>query len=146
MEHKEKNNAGNEIELEISEKELYKDEIKDVILRVLEKEKGLLDNDLNLRTSRKFHVLTNILDLNRQTGKADEIEKWLREIIDDSGNLNAQRKRQLIETGFKINNGTHYKITYNEDNRYTFTLAKTPGDYRANMNTLKDAVATLFGR
>lgn len=146
LEHKEKNNAGNEIELEISEKELYKDEIKDVILRVLEKEKGLLDNDLNLRTSRKFHVLTNILDLNRQTGKADEIEKWLREIIDDSGNLNAQRKRQLIEAGFKINNGTHYKITYNEDNRYTFTLAKTPGDYRANMNTLKDAVATLFGR
>lgn len=97
---------------------------------------------MNLRTSRKFHVLTDILNLNRQTGKSDEIEKWLREIIDDSGNLNAQRKRQLIEVGFKIDNGTRYKITYNEDNRYTFTLAKTPGDYRTNMNILKDAVAT----
>lgn len=125
---------------------MYGGEIKDVILKVLEKEKGLLDNDLNLTASRKFHVLNNIAELNQQTGRAEEIAGWLREIIDASGNLNAQRKRQLIEAGFQIENGTHYKITYNEDNRYTFTLAKTPGDYRANMNTIKDATAALFGR
>ena len=144
--HKGDNNTANRIVLEISEKELYGGEIKDVILKVLEKEKGLLDNDLNLTASRKFHVLSDIVELNQQTGRAEEIADWLREIVDDSGNLNAQRKRQLIEAGFQIENGTHYKITYNEDSRYAFTLAKTPGDYRANMNTIKDATAALFGR
>lgn len=130
----------------MSEKELYEGEIKDVILKVLERERGLLDNDPNLKASRKFHVLTDIGERNLQTGKAEEIASWLREVIDASGNLSAQRKRQLIEAGFHIENGTHYKITYNEDSRYTFTLAKTPGDYRANMNTIKDATAALFGR
>lgn len=139
-------NGANGITLEISERELYEGEIKDVVLRVLEKEKGQLDGDLNLKASRKFHVLSDIVSLNNQTGKAEEISNWLKEIIDASGNLNAQRKRELIEAGFKIETGTHYKITYNEDGRYTFTLAKTPGDYRTNKNTLKDATATLFGR
>lgn len=139
-------NAANRIVLEVSEKELYEGEIKDVILRVLDKEKGQLNNGLNLTSSRKFHVLNDITRLNHQTGKAEEISNWLREIIDDSGNLNTQRKRQLMEAGFQIDTGTHYKITYNEDCRYTFTLAKTPGDYRTNMNTIKDATAALFGR
>ena len=139
-------NSVNGITLEISERELYEGEIKDVVLRVLEKEKGQLDGDLNLKASRRFHVLSDIVSLNNQTGKAEEISNWLKEIIDASGNLNAQRKRELIEAGFKIETGTHYKITYNEDGRYTFTLAKTPGDYRTNKNTLKDATATLFGR
>lgn len=144
--HKGDNGTRDSIELETSEGELYEGEIKDVILRVLEKEKGLLEGDLNLTASRKFHVLSDIVALNCQTGKAEEISNCLREIIDDSGNLNAQRKRQLIEAGFKIENSTHYKITYHEDGRYVFTLAKTPGDYRTNKNTLKDATAALFGR
>ena len=139
-------NVANRIVLEVSEKELYEGEIKDVILRVLDKEKGQLNNGLNLTSSRKFHVLNDITRLNHQTGKAEEISDWLREIIDDSGNLNTQRKRQLMEAGFHIETGAHYKITYNEDCRYTFTLAKTPGDYRTNMNTIKDATAALFGR
>lgn len=141
-----KHASSNNISIAVTENEFYSGEIMDVILRILEKARNEMDEDSNLVSSRKFHILENILNLNEQTGKADEIVECLRGIIDKSCHLNAQRKRQLIELGFNIHIGTHYKITYNEDERYTFTLSKTAGDYRSNTNTLKDAINMLFGR
>lgn len=129
-----------------TEQELYNGEILDVILKILEKERNLMDLDPNLVSSRKFHVLKNILKLNVQTGKADEIADCLREVIDKSCSLNSQRRRQLVELGFNIQVGTHYKIVYNGDERYAFTLSKTAGDFRSNTNTLRDAINMLFGR
>lgn len=129
-----------------AEKELYDGEIRDVIIKILEKEKGFMDSDYNLSASRKFHVLEDILKRNTQTGKADEIAECLSNIVDKSCSLNAQRKRQLTELGFEIKVGTHYKVTFNGDERYTFTLSKTASDYRTNTNTIKDAIATLFKR
>lgn len=134
------------VNLAAAEQEFYIGEIKDIIIRVLEKERNQMDSDANLAASRKFHVLDNLLKLNAQTGRADEIAECLREVIDKSCNLNNQKKRQLAELGFDIEVGTHYKITFKGDERYSFTLSKTAGDYRSNTNTLKDAVNTLFGR
>lgn len=138
--------SGADVGIISSERELYVSEVKDVVLRILEKERNTMDSDSNLKVSRKFHVLQDILKLNEQTGKAEEISECLRNIIDQSGKLNAQKKRQLIELGFEIKVGTHYKITFNEDERYSFTLSKTPGDYKSNLNTIKDAISALFGR
>ncbi len=135
-----------DIRFEASERELYIGEIKDIILKVLDKERNSMDSDPNLVISRKFHVLENLLNLNTQTGKAEEISECLRDIIDKSGNLNVRRKHQLAELGFEVQIGTHYKIIFNEDERYAFTLAKTASEYRSNLNTLKDAVNALFGR
>lgn len=129
-----------------TEQELYHGEIKDVILKVLEKERNQMDSSQNLCESRKFHVLQDILGQNQVTGIDNEISEALKNILDQSCNLNAQQKRRLLEYGFKIETGKHYKVTFNEDDRYIFTLSKTPGDYRTNLNTLKDAINTLFGR
>lgn len=139
-------NSSKTINIAVSENEFYLDELKDVILKILEKERNEMDQDTNLSSSRKFHVLENILNLNEQTGKAEQIAECLKCIIDKSCNLNAQKKRQLVELGFDFKIGTHYKIIYNEDERYAFTLSKTPGDFRSNTNTLKDAINMLFGR
>lgn len=140
------NKFAGEVTFEVDEKELYEGEIKDVILKLIEKERNLMDSSQNLNTSRKFHILQDVLCLNTQTGKDDEISECLENIIDKSGNINAQQKRRLIELGFEIGGKKHYKVIFNEDERYAFTLSKTPGDYRTNLNTLKDAVNTLFGR
>ena len=91
-------------------------------------------------------MLKDILSQNQETGIDDEISEALKNILDQSCNLNAQQKRRLLEYGFEIESGKHYKVTFNKDERYTFTLSKTPGDYRTNLNTLKDAINTLFGR
>lgn len=135
-----------EVKFLFDEQELYEGEISDIILKILEKEKKLMDSDANLRVARKFHVLENLLGKNAQTGKAEEIAECLRGIIDKSCNLNNQKKRQLIESGFTVDVGTHYRVVFNGDERYGFTLSKTAGDYRSNTNTLKDAINTLFGR
>ena len=138
--------AVRQVELAVSERELYDGEIRDVILRVLEKERSLMDSDPNLLICRKFHVLEDILKLNAMSGKAEEIADCLKNVIDKSCNMSAQRKRQLTEYGFEIQVGTHYKIIFNKDERYAFTLSKTSSDYRSNTNTLADATNTLFGR
>lgn len=134
------------VRFESSERELYIGEIKDIILKILDKERNSMDSDPNLKKSRKFDVLKDILELNAQTGRAEEISECLRDIIDKSCNLNSRRKYQLAELGFEIRVGTHYKIIFNEDERYAFTLSKTASEYRSNTNTLKDAVNALFGR
>lgn len=144
--NKAEENSLKTINITATENELYADELKDVILKILEKERGEMDQDSNLISSRKFHVLDNILKLNEQTGKASQIANCLRGIVDKSCNLNAQKKRQLIELGFEIKIGTHYKIIFNQDERYAFTLSKTASDFRSNTNTLKDAINMLFGR
>lgn len=138
--------GGDCVGLTFSEQELYPDEIKDVVLRTLEKERNTMDSDSKLRGCRKFHILEDILKKNEQTGKAEEIAECMRTVIDRQGKLNAQRKRQLLEADFEIEQGTHYKITFRGDERYSFTLSRTPGDYKSNLNTIKDAVNVLFGR
>lgn len=136
----------NGISIESTELDLYEGERKDIILKVLDKERRQMDMSQDLCMSRKFHVLSNVLKLNKESGGEKIIEENLRGIIDKGGNLNSQRKRQLVQAGFDIKEDTHYKITYKSDERYSFTLSKTPSDYRSNINTLKDAVNTLFGR
>lgn len=138
--------SSNKICLDSTEEDLYEDERKDIILKVLDRERNQMDSSHVLRASRKFHVLDNVLQLNRQRGTDEKIAENLRDVIDKSGSLNGQRKRRLIQAGFDIEDGSHYKITYKGDERYTFTLSKSASDYRTNLNTLKDAVNTLFGR
>lgn len=45
-----------------------------------------------------------------------------------------------------MNEGKHYKITYGNDDRYMFTLSKTTGDYRSNLNAVSRAANKLFDR
>ena len=136
----------NKICIESTEADLYEGERKDIILRVLDKERKQMDMSQDLCMSRKFHVLSNVLQLNKESGREKIIIENLRGIIDKGGNLNSQKKRQLVQAGFNIKGDTHYKITYKNDKRYSFTLSKTASDYRSNINTLKDAENTLFGR
>lgn len=54
----------NGISIESTEPDLYEGERKDIILKVLDKERRQMDMSQDLCMSRKFHVLSNVLKLN----------------------------------------------------------------------------------
>lgn len=133
------------ITLDVQETDLYDGEMKDIVLKILEKEFNMINSDPNLMESRKYHVLKSIIQENSKTGQDEKIKELLREILDNDGSFNNAKKRHLFDLGFTIDEGKHYKITFGDDDRYMFTLSKTTSDYRSNMNVVSKASNKLFG-
>jgi hypothetical protein len=143
------NNKGtqsNLIAFDIQEMDLYEGEIKDMVIKILEKELKSMDADSNLKESRKYHVLKSIIQGNPKTEKGEQIRALLRDILNKDGSFNGVKRRQLNDLGFTVEEGgKHYKITFANDDRYMFTLAKTPSDFRSNLNTVTKAANKIFG-
>lgn len=56
-----------------------------------------------------------------------------------------RRIASLNEAGFTVSeDGPHYKLVYENDGRYTFSLSKTPSDRRAMKNSLSLILSMLF--
>ncbi|QZS45181.1 hypothetical protein K2F51_06335 [Streptococcus mutans OMZ175] len=59
--------------------------------------------------------------------------------------MSKKLRQELQKLGFKItDDGKHYKLVYYEDNRYTFTIAKTPSDSRAGKNNVSIISKKVF--
>lgn len=129
----------------VEEKDLYPEEMRDVVVKVLKKELQEMEADANLKESRKYHVLKNLVRKNKLTGKDEEIKQILKEILNKDGSFKGAKRRQLNDLGFTITEGKHYKITYGDDKRYMFPLSKTASDYKTNINAVKTISKKLFG-
>lgn len=79
---------------ETQEMDLY-EEVKDINLKILDKEYKMMDSDPNLRESRKYHVLKSIIQGNEKAGNDEEIKALLREILNKDGSFNGAKRRQL---------------------------------------------------
>lgn len=121
------------------EVEYYNSEISDIILEALVAGQNGVTED-----SRRQHVLSEIIKVNSSSGAADKIRDKLKAALRKYTGLDAKTQRDLIELGFEVGDiGKHYKLTWNGDDRYTFTLAKTPGDHRTGLNSALD-ISRLF--
>ena len=59
--------------------------------------------------------------------------------------MEARTRRGLEEMGFSISDdGKHYKLVFQGDDRYTFTLAKSGSDHRGGLNAAGDIARLLF--
>ncbi len=130
--------------LEVQEVDLYEDEIKDVVLKVLEKEWNTMNSDPNLKESRKYHVLNDICRRNFKTETPKKIIDALRTMLSKNNNI-SKSQGKLNELGFEIKEGKHHKMIYRGDERYMFTISKTGSDYRENDNIVTEVDKKLFG-
>lgn len=95
--------------------------------------------------SRKAHIISSIIDNNpyselRQT-QAQKIKDNLRGYRE----MNKKIKKALEDIGFSLSSeGRHWKITYQDDERYTYTLPKTGSDYRGGLNAAADISNIVF--
>ena len=122
------------------EKDIYEGETKDIILSILAKEyKNLPDK------TRRKDVIEAILKRNKVTGRADSIITQLKAGLKGYKSLNLPLRLMFEAFGFDIaENGEHYKITFQGDDRYLVVLSKTASDHREGKNFMSEVVNTMF--
>lgn len=136
------------LRFELTEKDLYDGETAAVVLKVLRKELDSMKDDPNLSKSRKFDVLSDILDHNFPCTTDADLVKCIRSAFSD-GVLTKEGIGCLRASGFDVEKGdrkAHYKVTFNGDERYVAMFSSTPSDKRrGTKNCISDFVNVLFG-
>lgn len=124
-----------------TEQDLYPHEVSRVVRDALSEARDRVPTD-----SRRQHVLHAILAAN-PAGEdvAGRLRAELKELLRASRDLDARTRRGLEDMGFAItDDGKHYKLVFQGDDRYTFTLAKSGGDHRGGLNAASDISRLLF--
>ncbi len=122
------------------EQDLYRNERRDTVLEILQEAVNKIRPD-----SRRLHIINDILKHNEYIGEKKKIETQIKSLLKNL-ELDSKTRRGMEELGFVITqDGKHYKATFVNDNRYTFSFSRTSSDHRAGKNISSDIANTLFG-
>ena len=59
--------------------------------------------------------------------------------------MSGKLRQQLTSLGFTVTeDGKHYKLTYYGDERYVFSFAKSPSDFRSGKNNAGTVIKKIF--
>lgn len=122
------------------EEDFYPDEIKDLILGMLE--------DVKKNTpekTRRADILKDVLKKNPPAHLSEERKKRVKDLFKGYKNLSGSMRQELLDLGIAITeDGKHYKLTLNGDPRYMVTIGKTPSDHRAGDNNASNVNKIMF--
>lgn len=122
------------------EQDLYPGELADIVLDAIQ--------DASMRVapdSRRAHVLSAVLAGNDANGEGGRMRENLKNLLRGSRGLDTKVRRGLEKMGFTISEeGKHYKLVFQGDDRYTFTLPKSGSDQRGGLNAASDITRLLF--
>jgi hypothetical protein len=111
---------------------VVRDAIADAVTRVTE-------------DSRRQHILNSIVQANPPTGEAEAMRNRLKALLRDFRSMDAKVRSALQDMGFDISEeGKHYKIVFQGDDRYTFTMPKSGSDHRGGLNLAGDISRLLL--
>ena len=131
----------NPIVLNCTEKDLYPNEIIDMVLIILKE-----SISMNETIDRRKHILESILDNNPVQGKGRELREKIKATLKGYTNLDKKIRNQLENIGFKIEEGTHYKVYFKDDPRYSFVLPKSGSDSKCGgLNSATDFCTKKLG-
>ena len=117
--------------------EAFPGELREMLLTVLSDAR---DAARQSTRERRAAVLDAVLAANRPTGELDRRRAELKQILKDAGYYTDPHA--LEELGFKLVSGrTHWKLEYAG---VRMPIAKTPSDYRANLNMATDMANRCF--
>ena len=95
--------------------------------------------------SRRQHILNSIVQANPPTGEAEVMRTRLKTLLRDFRSMDARVRSGLQDMGFDISEeGKHYKIVFQGDDRYTFTMPKSGSDHRGGLNLAGDISRLLL--
>jgi hypothetical protein len=121
------------------EQDLYPGEINDIVLDAIRDAVARALHD-----SRRQHVLEAIMNENKRVGAAAKIREELKDALRGMISIDAKLRRELQRLGFALSeDGKHWKLVLQGDDRYTFTLPKSGSDARGGLNSAND-IARLF--
>lgn len=123
------------------ERDLYPNEVLGILLDAIEDAATRVSQD-----SRRQHVLTSIIEANKLDdnpleGRREQLKKLLRGMSTIDGKM----RHELEDMGFSITeDGKHFKLIFQGDDRYTYTLPKSGSDWRGGRNAASDIARLLF--
>ncbi|WP_374981774.1 hypothetical protein PSGK_14480 [Pseudomonas solani] len=130
------------VSIPTNETELYEGELQDTVIDAFE----LLRSQTPEKHKRRLDLINSALLENPKIGRKTELIKTIKDALTNYQRMDDRTKKTLERIGFEIiSEGNHYKLTFNGDNRYIITLAKTPSDFRNGKNTASDLCGVLFG-
>lgn len=112
------------------EQEFYPGELKECLVGALKASRSALRAD-----SRWMHIVEDLIDANRTGNEAEQIASRIKDTFSKGGKFGPAEKRVLEDLGFVVTEtGKHAKAVYHGDDRYVFSISKTPSDSRAGKN------------
>lgn len=106
------------------EEEFFEGEIREQILEILNKQLFSVR-----KNTRKEHILQDVLAANESSGVLNEKREQIKQILKGYTKVGDSLKRELREAGFEIKKeGGHYKLIYDDDDRYLFVMAASGSD------------------
>lgn len=136
-----RSNDGNILLSPGTERDFYDQEIQGIVLDALAEALKYVPRD-----SRRQHVLQSIVDANPLPHRtAAARRETLKDLLCGMTTIDPRIRRGLESMGFRISNGgKHYKLIYQEDDRYTYTLPKSGSDHRGGLNAANDIGRLMF--
>lgn len=123
-----------------AEQDLYPGEILGIVRDALADAVPRVPND-----SRRQHVLKGIVEANPPNGEAEAMRGRLKTLLRDFRSMDAKVRGGLQDMGFEISEeGKHFKIIFQGDDRYTFTMPKSGSDHRGGLNSASDIARLLL--
>jgi hypothetical protein len=123
------------------ERDLYPNEVLGILLNAIEDAATRVQHD-----SRRQHVLRSILEANRlEENPLEGRREQLKRLLRGTSTIDGKLRRELEDMGFSISeDGKHFKLVFQGDDRYTFTLPKSGSDWRGGLNAASDIGRLLF--
>jgi hypothetical protein len=123
-----------------NEHDLFPNEILEIVVDALVDASDRVQKD-----SRREHVLQSLLKATSRPDTAKKNKDALKEALRGYTALDRKTRKVLEDLGFSITEeGKHYKIVFQGDDRYTFTLSKSGSDHRGGLNAASDISKRLF--
>lgn len=125
------------------EKDLYPEEIKEMILDAIKEELKRSGSDLN--NCRYSLLLNDVLQSNGYKGTRKKRKEQIRKLLNGYKRMDEKVQRELENFGFAIKSEkNHYKLIYYGDSRYEKTLSKTGSDSRGGSNAASEIIHRML--
>ncbi|EPE1914346.1 hypothetical protein ACSGV2_001941 [Escherichia coli] len=122
------------------ETDFFDGEIKNIIIDAL---KTAIKNKNEF--GRSYHILSSLIANNEYNKETESRRKLLKRTLTGYRSMDSATQRNLKDLGFSASSdGKHWKLTYNEDPRYSYILPKTGSDHRGSLNAISDIANIIF--
>lgn len=95
--------------------------------------------------SRRQHKIEEVVENLGTSDQAGTRKEQVKRVLNSASKFDSNVADALKSLGFAIKSEKkHFKLIYNDDERYQFTLPKTPSDHRSFKNVASDIVKAVF--
>ncbi len=120
--------------------EFFAGEQHDLLVTVL-KEASMRNGSFD---TRQYELINSLLENNEYTNGGRETEEVVKRVLSSGEQINKRDIAELKRVGFElVSDSPHYKFVYRGNERYWFTVSKSPSDRRSGQNNASDIIKRL---